>query len=266
MNEAGITFSGVTRTYRRADGQGVIAVRNVTADIAAGQFVCLVGPSGCGKTTLLQMVSGLLPASEGEILVGGERVEGPGPDRGFVFQKDSVFPWMRVIDNIEYGLRRRGVLRDERRRRASQYLDLVGLSDVAKSWPKELSGGMLKRVAIATVFANGSEVLLLDEPFAALDYVTKRQLHDVLLELWEDASGPRRRTVLFVTHDVDESLLLADRILVIKEGGVVDDIGLTAKRPRNADTLASPELLAIKHRLLRHLGLERVQPPAEPTI
>lgn len=252
----GIGFANVTRRFRRADGQEVVAVDGVTTEIADGEFVCLVGPSGCGKSTLLQLVSGLLPASSGEILVGGRPVAGPGPDRGFVFQKDSVFPWMRVIDNIEYGLRQRGVARDERRRRATQYLDLVGLSNVARAWPKELSGGMLKRVAIATVFANGSDVLLLDEPFAALDYVTKRQLHDVLIDLWNDAPGAGRRTVLFVTHDVDEALLLADRIIVVKEGRLADDIPVAAARPRDADTLATRELLEIKHRLLAHLGLE----------
>src|SRR5690606_33641237 len=131
-------------------------------------------------------------------------------------------------------------------------LKLVGLSHVPRAWPKELSGGMLKRVAIATVFANGAEVLLLDEPFAALDYVTKRQLHDVLLDLW--ASGEHRRTVLFVTHDVDEALLLADRIIVVKAGRLVDDLRINASRPRNTDSLATPDMLAAKHKLLAHLG------------
>ncbi|QIE56755.1 ABC transporter ATP-binding protein [Pikeienuella piscinae] len=256
MNETGITFENVRRNFRRADGREVVAVSDVSVEIKAGEFVCLVGPSGCGKTTLLQLVSGLLSPTAGAITVGGAPISGPGPDRGFVFQKDSVFPWMRVIDNVEYGLKRRGMPHDERRERALRYLDLVGLSDVAKAWPKELSGGMLKRVAIATVFANDSGVLLLDEPFGALDYVTKRQLHDVLLDLWVDAGRERRRTILFVTHDVDEALLLSDRILVVKQGAMADDIALKAERPRGVDSLASAELLAIKHRLLAHLGLE----------
>ncbi len=252
----GITFHNVSRTFRRADGQAVTAVDQVSFHIREGEFVCLVGPSGCGKTTILQMVSGLLATSGGTISVGTKTITGPGPDRGFVFQKDSVFPWMRVIDNVEYGLKQRGVTLTERHTTAERYLSLVGLSHVANAWPKELSGGMLKRVAIATVFANGSEVLLLDEPFGALDYVTKRQLHDVLLDLWADTSGSHRRTVLFVTHDVDEALLLADRIIFINEGKLTDDIGLDAARPRNSDTLASPEILKIKHTLLAHLGLE----------
>jgi NitT/TauT family transport system ATP-binding protein len=257
----GITFHDVSRTFRRADGQAVTAVDRVSSHIREGEFVCLVGPSGCGKTTLLQMVSGLLVTSGGTVTVGSKTITGPGPDRGFVFQKDSVFPWMRVIDNVEYGLKQRRVAAKKRRAIAERYLHLVGLSHVAGAWPKELSGGMLKRVAIATVFANGSDVLLLDEPFGALDYVTKRQLHDVLLELWADTAGSLRRTVLFVTHDVDEAIILADRVIVIKEGRLIDDISVDAARPRNADTLASRDILAIKHQLLAHLGLEK---PREP--
>jgi len=252
-----ITLSSVSRHFVRGDGQAVNAVDSVSATIAEGEFVCLVGPSGCGKSTLLQMVSGLLPVSAGTITVGSAPVLGPGPDRGVVFQKDSVFPWFRVIDNVEYGLKRRGVPAVERRRIAEHYLDLVGLSHVARAWPRELSGGMLKRVAIATVFANGAQALLLDEPFAALDYVTKRQLHDVLLALWADSSREQRRTVLFVTHDVDEALLLADRIIVVKAGRLVDDLRIAAGRPRNTDSLATTDMLAAKHTLLTHLGLEQ---------
>lgn len=255
--DAGIVLSNVSRSFTRGDGDRITAVDGVSVSVEPGEFVCLVGKSGCGKSTLLQMVSGLMPASGGTISVGGHLVSGPSPDRGFVFQKDSVFPWMRVIDNVEYGLKRRGVPTAEREAIARRYLDLVGLGHVARAWPKELSGGMLKRVAIATVFANGADVLLLDEPFGALDYVTKRQLHDVLLALWSEAAG-KRRTVLFVTHDVDEALLLADRILVVDAGRIVDDLAIDAARPRTTESLASPMMLAAKHVLLGHLGLERV--------
>jgi NitT/TauT family transport system ATP-binding protein len=256
-SHSGISLAQVPRRFVRGDGQAVTAVDAVSLDVPEGEFVCLVGQSGCGKTTMLQMVSGLLPLSGGSISVGTHVVTGPSPERGFVFQKDSVFPWLRVIDNVEYGLRRRGVLAAERRKIAERYLDLVGLSHVARAWPKELSGGMLKRVAIATVFANGAEVLLLDEPFAALDYVTKRQLHDVLLALWGEASGPRKRTVMFVTHDVDEAMLLADRIVVVDSGHIADDLKVNAARPRTTDSLATPDMLALKHKLLNHLGLEQ---------
>jgi NitT/TauT family transport system ATP-binding protein len=246
----------VSQVFERADGQEVRAVSDLSVSIRAGQFVCVVGPSGCGKSTLLQMVSGLLLPSEGRLEMDGRPITGPSPERGVVFQKDSVFPWMRAIDNVEYGLKCRGMPKAERRPIARRYLAMVGLSNVANAWPRELSGGMLKRVAVATVFANGASVLLLDEPFAQLDYVTKRQLHDVLLALWAETSGGMRRTVLFVTHDVDEALTLADRILVMHSGRLIDDLTIAAARPRTTDSLLLPEMVRLKHILLAHLGLE----------
>jgi NitT/TauT family transport system ATP-binding protein len=250
-----IDVSDVSRSFRRTDGQAVHAVVQVSCRIQDGEFVCMVGPSGCGKTTLLQLISGLLPPSSGSISVGGAPIAGPGPDRGFVFQKDSVFPWMRVIDNVEYGLRVRGVPAKERREKARYYLDKVGLANIEHAWPRELSGGMLKRVAIATVFANDSRVLLLDEPFGALDYVTRHQLHDVLLRLWTEGDAGTKRTVLFVTHDVDEALVLADRLLVFGGGRCIDDLQVQADRPRTTDSLLEPEMVVLKRKLLQHLGL-----------
>jgi len=257
-----IAIRAVSRRFRRADGQTVDALADISLDIPAGEFVCLVGASGCGKSTLLQIIAGLLAASAGTVRVAGSIVAGPGPERGMVFQKDSVFPWFRVIDNVEYGLRCRGMKRAEREALARHYLERVGLAHVARAWPRELSGGMLKRVAVATVFANGADVLMLDEPFGALDYVTRHQLHDVLLDLWEESGAQTgRRTILFVTHDVDEALTLADRIIVFRTGRLVDDFRVAAPRPRTTDSLLLPELVAHKHRLLGHLGLERLPPP-----
>jgi NitT/TauT family transport system ATP-binding protein len=256
-----IELAHVQRDFRRADGQRVQAVVDVSFVIPEGQFVCLVGPSGCGKSTLLQMLAGLLPPSSGGIVVDDKEISGPGPERGVVFQKDSVFPWMRVIDNVEYGLKCRGVAAGARRDVARDYLKRVGLSHVERAWPRELSGGMLKRVAIAAVFANGGEVLLLDEPFGALDYVTRRQLQEVLLDLWEEP-GRVAPTVVFVTHDVDEALLLADRIVAMRNGAIVDDIPVGAARPRDTDTLLLPDMVAIKHALLGHLGLAHAPRPA----
>ena len=223
-----IVASNLSRTFRRADRQTVTAVDDVSFQIGRGQFVCLVGPSGCGKSTLLKLIAGLMLPSAGILEVEGESVTRPGPERGMVFQQDSVFPWLRVIDNVEYGLKCRRIARAERRKSAEFYLERVGLSHVAKAWPRELSGGMLKRVAVATVFANGANVLLLDEPFGAVDYVTKRNLHDVLLALWTEAGSNERRTVVFVTHDVDEALILADRILVMHSGRFVDDLAVVS--------------------------------------
>jgi NitT/TauT family transport system ATP-binding protein len=256
-SEPAIELRDLSREFVRADGTRVGALRNVNLRIHEGQFVCVIGPSGCGKTTLLSLIAGLAAPSAGEIRVHGRPVTKPGPDRGVVFQRDSVFPWMRVIDNAEYGLRCRGVAKAKRREIALEYLAAVGLGSVGRSWPRELSGGMLQRVAVATVFANGAEVLLLDEPFGSLDYVTRHQLHDVLLRLWQEEQALRRRVVIFVTHDVDEALTLADRIVVIREGALVDDVMITTSRPRTPDKLASSELLAIKHLLLGHLGLEQ---------
>jgi NitT/TauT family transport system ATP-binding protein len=253
-----IEMRSLTRTFTRSDGSRVSAVNSVTASFAEGEFTCVVGPSGHGKTTLLHLTAGLLQPEAGELLVAGRPVRGPGPDRGVVFQKDSVFPWMRVITNVEYGPKCRGIGKADRQETALRYLAAVGLSHVANSWPRELSGGMLKRVAVATVFANGANVLLLDEPFGSLDYVTRRQLQTVLLKLWAEAESEtgRRRTVMFVTHDVDEALTLADRIIVIKHGRLVEDISNVLPRPRTDDDLARPENLRTKHVLLRHLELE----------
>jgi NitT/TauT family transport system ATP-binding protein len=244
----------VTQSYRRSGGEVINAVADVSFVIEDHEFVCLIGPSGCGKTTLLQMLAGLVPTVLGRTDVDGVAISGPSPERGLVFQRDSVFPWMRVIDNASYGLKCRGLPREERIEIARKYLRQVGLSDVERSWPRELSGGMLKRVAVATVFANSPKVLLMDEPFGALDYVTKLQLHQVLLKLW----GEHRPTVFFVTHDVDEALLLSDRILVMKQGRIVDDRRITLGRPRTVESLALAEAVEHKEALLRHLGLDQL--------
>ncbi len=258
---AEVRLQHVQQFFRRSGGALVEAMSDVSLAIRAHEFVCLIGPSGCGKTTLLQLVAGLIPVSRGRIDVDGVAIAGPSPERGLVFQRDSVFPWMRAIDNVSYGLKCRGVEKTKRAEIARRYLRQVGLGDVERSWPRELSGGMLKRVAVATVFANSPRVLLMDEPFGALDYVTKLQLHQLLLNLW----GQHRPTVLFVTHDVDEAMLLADRIVVMKEGRIVDDRRITLVRPRTVESLALPEAVGHKEVLLRHLGLsELVQDGTAP--
>ena len=169
-----------------------------------------------------------------------------------------MFPWMRVRDNVEYGLRCRGVGKEERRRIAEHFLEAVGLDHVGQAWPRELSGGMRKRVAVATVFACGADLLLLDEPFGALDYVTRRQLHAVLLRLWheERSHGSRERAVVFVTHDVDEALTLADRVLVVRDGQVARDVANPLPRPRSAADLASDGAVDLRTTLLADLGVD----------
>jgi NitT/TauT family transport system ATP-binding protein len=248
---AELKVEDVVKTYRRSGGEPFNALDQVSTTIEPGQFVCIVGPSGCGKSTLLQMVTGLATPTSGALQCDGQPIKGPGPERGLVFQKDSVFPWMRVLDNVAYGLKVRGLAKKERLEIAERYLNEVGLLHVAKAWPKELSGGMLKRVAIATTFANAPKLLLMDEPFASVDYVTRRKLHRTVLDLWAE----HRLTVMFVTHDVDEALTLADRIIVMNEGRIVDDRPVEAARPRTVEDLASPAMVEHKETLLGHLGI-----------
>jgi NitT/TauT family transport system ATP-binding protein len=238
--------------FTRADGSPVVALDHLSLDVAAGEFVCILGRSGHGKTTLLNVVAGLITFYQGTLRVMDKPVTGPGTDRGVIFQRDAVYPWMRVEDNVAFGLMVRGVAKEERLRIARDQIAQVGLTPVARAWPRELSGGMRARVAIASVFANDPPILLADEPFGALDYVTKRQLHGVLRDLWR-RSG---KTVLFVTHDVDEALMLGTRVIVVSNGMIAEDRAVDLPIPRTDDDLASPAGLALRHLLLHHIGLE----------
>ncbi|WP_240353353.1 ABC transporter ATP-binding protein [Cohnella algarum] len=207
-----LEFKDVGKTYQRHTGEKVAVVRDVNLKLEKGGFLCLLGPSGCGKTTLLNLVAGFEGATAGEILVNGKAVKGPGPERGVVFQNDlALFPWLTVEENIAYGLKIKGVPKRERREQALAWMKQVGLEQHGKKYPSELSGGMKQRVQIARVLANDPDILLMDEPFAALDAQTRTHLQ---LEL---SSICRRsgKTVLFITHDIQEALLLADRIVVM---------------------------------------------------
>jgi NitT/TauT family transport system ATP-binding protein len=239
-------------SFVRADGTPVAALKNVCLDVFPGELLCILGRSGHGKTTLLNVVGGLLKAQHGEVRVMDQLVTGPGTDRGVIFQQDAVFPWMRVEENVAFGLRVRNISKEERLRIAREHLALVGLSAVARAWPRELSGGMRARVAIAAVFANDPPILLADEPFGALDYVTRRQLQSVLRDLWQRTG----KTVLFVTHDVDEAMMLGTRVIVVKNGGIAENRTIDLPIPRSDDDIATPKGLALKHLLLHHIGLE----------
>ena len=247
-----ISVRHLTQTFTRTDGGRVLALDDVSLDIPAGEFACILGRSGHGKTTLLNAIAGLLPVGEGDIRALDRPVTGPGTDRGVIFQKDAVFPWMRVEDNVAFGLKVRGIDRAGRMRIAREHLASVGLEAVSRAWPRELSGGMRARVAIAAVFANDPPILLADEPFGALDYVTRRQLQAVLRELWQRTG----KTVLFVTHDVEEALLLGTRVIVVSHGAIAEDRAVDLPVPRTDDDLATPQGLALKHLLLHHMGLE----------
>ena len=224
------------------------AVRNITTTIRAGEFVSIIGPSGCGKSTLLNAVAGYLEPSSGSLRVDGEAVAAPGPDRGMVFQHHSLLPWRSALENVAFGLKMSGVGRRERQQRAEEFLQLVGLRGFSDRYPAQLSGGMQQRVEIARVLINDPRVVLMDEPFGALDAQTRERMQQLLLEIW----GRLKPTVLFVTHDIDEALILSDRVLVMthRPGRIREEIVVDLPRPRPEDIIVSPEFIALKKRCL----------------
>ncbi|TPE48062.1 ABC transporter ATP-binding protein [Amaricoccus solimangrovi] len=253
-----ISITNASCVFRHASGREVRALDRISSTIGDGEFVCLLGRSGHGKSTLLRSLAGLNTLTAGEIAVDGRPVKGPGIDRGMVFQEDTVFPWMTVQANVEFGLLAQGIPAAERQGVAREWLDKVGLGRFGDSWPKELSGGMRKRVAIATAFAGGAPILLMDEPFGPLDYVTRRDLQNLLIDLWRSTG----RTIIFVTHDIEEALVLAERALVLRAGRIVDDIRVDLTRPRDEEERASPRGIAISKTILGHLELEQHTPGA----
>ncbi|MBI3976173.1 MAG: ABC transporter ATP-binding protein [Armatimonadetes bacterium] len=234
-------------------GQDVAAIEDVSLEIGKGEFVAILGPSGCGKTTLLNMVAGFIPPTQGEILLNGRRIQGPGPDRGVVFQSFALFPWKTVMDNVAFGLKMRGVSKEERERVAREYVALVGLEGFEYRYPHELSGGMQQRVGVARVLANKPDLLLMDEPFASVDAQTRMTLQEELTRIWED----RQPTILFVTHDVEEAVFLANRVVVLspRPGRVRETVEVSLRRPRTWQRLI--EDLEYKGLVARVLGLVR---------
>ena len=234
-------------------------LRDVSIDIAPGEFVCLLGPSGCGKSTLLGALAGHLKVARGRLHLDGAGIDGPDPQRGLVFQQHTLFPWKTVLDNVAYGLKMQGVDRASRERAARELLALVGLEGFEQRYPRELSGGMQQRVEIARVLINRPRVLLMDEPFGALDALTRARMQELLLELWERM----RTTVVFVTHDIDEALFLADRVLVLgpRPGRVVEELAVGFDRPRDAALLTRPDFVALKRRCLALLRNEAARGP-----
>lgn len=231
----------------RDHGRDEQALKDIDLTISDGSFVCVLGRSGCGKTTLLKLIAGLYLPQSGEIRLGGTAITGPDTDRGVVFQNDTLFPWMTALKNVQFGIRqaRREIPKAEARRLAMEYLDMVGMADCADRYPFQLSGGMQQRVAIARALAMDTEVLLLDEPFGALDTRNRRELQELLERLWCVTSG--RKTVVFITHDIEEAALLADRILYMTPGRIAADIPVDLRRPRREQREQSG---ALKHRLL----------------
>jgi len=228
--------------------QAFDAVQDVSLSIAPGEFVCVLGPSGCGKSTLLGALAGHWTPSRGSIHVDGAPVAGPHPDRGLVFQQHTLFPWKKVLDNVGFGLKMQGVGRRERRERARELLGLVGLAGFEDRYPIQLSGGMQQRVEIARVLINHPRVMLMDEPFGALDAQTRLKMQELLLDVWARVNT----TIIFITHDIDEALFLADRILVMspRPGRIIDEIRLDFERPRHPDVMTSNHFTRLKRHCL----------------
>ena len=222
----------------------IVALDDVSFTVAAGEFVCLLGPSGCGKSTLLSAVAGHLPPAAGSIHLDGHLVAGPDPERGLVFQQSSLFPWRTVLQNVAFGLKMRGVPRAERLRQAGAFLRRVGLGGFERHYPAQLSGGMQQRAEIARVLITRPRVVLMDEPFGALDAQTRVMMQELLLELWAQV----RTTVVFVTHDIDEALFLADRIVVLsaRPGRINEIITVDLPRPRTPGLTTDPAFIRLK--------------------
>ncbi|MGV9778053.1 ABC transporter ATP-binding protein [Streptosporangium sp. NPDC003464] len=238
-----IEFRGISHRFDLG-GSDFAALDRVDLDIADGEFVTVVGPSGCGKSTLMNVAAGLLEPAEGSVLVDGVPVRGPSPQRGVIFQQYALFPWMSVRKNVEFGLKIAGVGAAERRARAQYFIDVVGLTDFADALPKTLSGGMKQRCAIARAYAVDPTILLMDEPFGALDALTRVQLQDRLLDTW----SRERRTVLFITHDVDEAVYLANRVIVMaaRPGRVHRVIEVDLPYPRTEEIRLSAEFAELR--------------------
>ncbi len=220
------------------------AIEDASIDIQDNDFVCIVGPSGCGKSTLLRMLAGLDFPTDGEIIVNDRKVTGPGPDRGMVFQTYTLFPWMTVEENIKFGLKLKKMPKDEQQKIADRYLDIIGLKKFAGAYPKELSGGMKQRVAIARALANQPEVLLMDEPFGALDPHTKSMMQLLMREIWET----EHPTVVFITHDIDEAVFLANKIYVMsaRPGRIIKEVNVYLSHKRNLDLKDAAEFIKIR--------------------
>ncbi len=238
---------GVSKTFVKATGGEVEALRDISLQVEEGEFVSLVGASGCGKTTFLRILDGLIDRSAGDVVLDGREVLRPGPDRGFVFQSDSLFPWRTVIDNVLFGLEVQGKSRKESVERAMEYIKLVGLSGFERQFPHELSGGMRQRANLARALTVNPELLLMDEPFAALDAQTREIMQQELLRIW----NADRKTVIFITHQIDEAIYLADRVIVltVRPGRVKTIIPVPFPRPRALDFKRTPEFIGYVDRI-----------------
>jgi len=244
-----ISFQNVRKTFDIASQTSFTALEGLSLDIEDGEFITVVGPSGCGKSTAMNIAAGLTMPSSGQVTVDGIPVKGPGPERGVIFQQYALFPWLTVRQNVEFGLKIAGHPKAERGKIADHFIDLVGLSDFALALPKTLSGGMKQRCAIARAYAVNPKILLMDEPFGALDALTRVQLQDQLLAMW----SKERRTVMFITHDVDEAVYLARRVVVMaaRPGRLHKIVNVDLPYPRTEDMRLSPAFSELRNEVWR---------------
>jgi NitT/TauT family transport system ATP-binding protein len=256
-----LSARNVSMVFKTRKGE-LRALDDVTIEIPDSHFACIVGASGCGKSTLLNIMAGLVRPTAGTIEVGGEPIEGPGADRGMVFQSYTLFPWLRVRENVEFGPALKGVPKAERRRISTQLIEEMGLTEFAGAFPKELSGGMKQRVAIARALANEPKVLLMDEPFGALDALTRASAQRFLTGVWEQ----HRRTIAFVTHDIDEAIYLGDTVFVMsrRPGRIQEIVEVDIPRPRSLEDIGTARFAELKHHILSLIFGEEGVVAAEP--
>ena len=248
-----LSVRGVSRTFASRQGE-TVALSATDLDVAENDFITILGPSGCGKSTLLRIVAGLDTPSSGEVLLDGRRIAGPGADRGMVFQSYTLFPWLTVLDNVCFGLRERGLPRAQQVEIAHGFITRVGLAGFERHYPKQLSGGMQQRTALARALANGPRMLLMDEPFGALDPQTRELMQELLLGLWE----AERKTVLFVTHDIDEAVFMGSRVVVMsaRPGRIKLDRRVELAHPRHWSVKTEPAFAALKGELMQQVRVE----------
>jgi len=248
MQPAKLKIADVTMKFRTRRGVEVLAVDDLSLEVADREFVSIVGPSGCGKSTLLRVVAGLVEPTSGEVLVNGRRIDGPGADRGMVFQSYTLFPWLTVQGNVEFGSRLKAMDTGQRARLAREYIEMVGLVGFEHHYPKELSGGMMQRVAIARALANDPDVLLMDEPFGALDAQTRIIMQELLVGLWQRTP----KTIIFVTHDIDEAIFLSQRVYIMtaRPGRIKQILDVNLPHPRGLDAVTSPAFTEMKRAVL----------------
>jgi NitT/TauT family transport system ATP-binding protein len=247
-----VEFKGVSHTYVTDQGKQVPALKDVNFAIEKNQFIAVVGPSGCGKSTLLRLLSGLIPASEGEVSVFGHQIKEPRDDIGIVFQKPTLLPWLSILDNVLFPLKHKfNYVGEKDKKRAQQLINMVGLEDFLTQRPDELSGGMQQRIGIARALLLDPDILIMDEPFSALDALTREEMGFELQRIWQE----KPKTVLFITHSISEAVLLADKVLVMSErpGTIAEEIDIDLPRPRNIETIQQPQFADYTARIRQYI-------------